>query len=202
MSKPKLKVIPIQESRTLDSEERTVSINRTAVVVKGGRRFSFSALTVVGNRSGYVGIGFGKAKEVPSAVEKSIKDGRKNLIRVARLGSSIPHQVEGRYGASLVRLVPAAPGTGIIAGGAVRQVVELSGITDILTKAYGSTNPINLTKATLVALSKLRDPKLVAEIRGVELSVRQAGTEIQEKAPQRPAPAATPAGHQQPGARS
>ena len=171
MAKPKLKFIPISEAPTPDNlEDRTLAINRSAAVVKGGRRFSFSALTVVGNKDGFVGIGYAKAREVPSAVEKSIKDGRKNMLRVPRAGSSIPHKVDGWYGKSMVRLIPAAPGTGIIAGGVVRQVAELAGVRDILTKAYGSTNPINLAKAAMIALAALRDPKSVEEVRGVKLT--------------------------------
>src|SRR5262245_42877060 len=126
MTKPRLKFVPFSETPDSGSlEDRTLAINRSAAVVKGGRRFSFSALTVVGNRDGYVGLGYAKAREVPSAVEKSIKDGRKHMLRVPRSGSTIPHPVEGRYGKSLVRMIPASPGTGIIAGGVVRQVSEL-----------------------------------------------------------------------------
>jgi small subunit ribosomal protein S5 len=138
-------------------------------VVKGGRRFSFSALAVVGNKNGLVGIGYGKGREVPNAVEKSVKDARKQIMRVTRDGSTIPHQVEGDYGATRVRLVPAAPGTGIIAGKAVRKVLELAGISDILTKNYGSTNALNVVKATMAALAKLRSRDQVAKARGVEL---------------------------------
>jgi small subunit ribosomal protein S5 len=138
-------------------------------VVKGGRRFSFSALSIVGNRSGVVGIGYGKGRQVQGAVEKSVKDGRKNLIRIELSGTTLPHSVTGRYGASQVRMLPAAPGTGIIAGGSVRKILELAGVKDILTKSYGSTNPINLTKATLDGLAQLRTRDQVASLRGVEV---------------------------------
>jgi len=169
MVKNKYPVVPIDEALAVDVEDDVVKINRSAAVVKGGRRFSFSALAVVGNRDGLVGIGYGKAKEVPSAVEKSVKDGRKRLMRVVREGSTIPHAVEGVFCSSRVRLIPASPGTGVIAGKAVRKVVELAGITDILTKNYGSTNALNVVKATMDALSRLRDAQQVQELRGVEV---------------------------------
>jgi len=171
MAKAPYPIIPIEEALSLkDVEDDVVVINRSAAVVKGGRRFSFSALSVVGNRQGYVGIGFGKAKEVPSAIEKSVKDGRKRLMRVTRKGTSIPHAVEGVFCSSRVRLIPAAPGTGIIAGKPVRKVLEHAGIKDILTKNYGSTNAINVTKATLVALAQLRDQETIESLRGVKIS--------------------------------
>lgn len=144
-------------------------INRCATVVKGGRRFSFSALVVVGDRKGVVGIGFGKAKEVPMAVEKAVKDAKKNLIRVKLKGDTLPHRVRGRYRSSTVVLMPAAPGTGIIAGAAVRAIVEMAGVKNILTKSFGSNNPINLTKATLDGLHGLRMKEDIALLRGVEL---------------------------------
>ncbi|MEM7198767.1 MAG: 30S ribosomal protein S5 [Planctomycetota bacterium] len=169
MVKKSYPTIPIDEALTVDVEDDVININRSAAVVKGGRRFSFSALAVVGNRDGLVGIGYGKAKEVPSAVEKSVKDGRKRLMRVLRDGGSIPHQVEGVFCSSRVRLIPASPGTGIIAGKAVRKVVELAGITDILTKNYGSTNALNVVKATMAALANLRDQRVVEELRGVKI---------------------------------
>jgi len=150
-------------------EDDIVAINRSAAVVKGGRRFSFSALAVVGNRNGYVGIGYGKAKEVPSAVEKAIKNGRRRLMRVIRVGTTIPHQVEGVFCSSRVRLIPAAPGTGIIAGKAVRKILELAGIRDILTKNYGSTNAMNVVKATLSALAQLRSKEETESLRGVSI---------------------------------
>ena len=169
MAKRKYPNVPIDEALAVEVEDDVIAINRSAAVVKGGRRFSFSALTVVGNRAGLVGVGYGKAREVPGAVEKAVKDGRKRLMRVIRDGHTIPHQVEGRFGSSRVRLIPAAPGTGIIAGKAVRKVVELAGITDILTKNYGSTNALNVVKATMDALSRVRDKKMVAALREVAI---------------------------------
>ncbi|MBK8976463.1 MAG: 30S ribosomal protein S5 [Planctomycetes bacterium] len=153
-----------------DLRDDVVAINRSASVVKGGRRFSFSALAVVGNGDGFVGIGYGKAKEVPAAVEKAVKDARKHLMHVLREGTTIPHQVEAVFCSSRVRLVPASPGTGIIAGKSVRKVLEMAGIHDILTKVYGSPNPLNVVKATVAALSLIRDRKQVAELRGVEIA--------------------------------
>jgi len=169
MVKRKWEVLPIQEASELSVEDEVVAINRSAAVVKGGRRFSFSALSVVGNRDGIVGIGYGKAKQVQSAVEKSIKDGKKNLVQVKLAGSTIPHEVTGVYCASEVRLIPASPGTGIIAGGKVRKVLELAGVKDILTKSFGSNNSINLVKATLDGLIRLRTKEEAAELRGVEI---------------------------------
>lgn len=169
MSKHKYPTIPIDESLSADIIDDVVAINRSAAVVKGGRRFSFSALSVVGNKNGLVGIGYGKGREVPNAVEKSVKDARKQLMRVLRDGSTIPHQTEATYCATRVRLVPAAPGTGIIAGKAVRKVLELAGISDILTKNYGSTNALNVVKATMAALAKLRSREQVTALRGVEI---------------------------------
>ena len=171
MAKTAHPIIPIEEALNVEGiEDDVVVINRSAVVVKGGRRFSFSALSVVGNRDGYVGIGFGKAKEVPAAIEKSVKDGRKRLMRVTRKGTSIPHTVEGVYCSSRVRLVPASPGTGIIAGKAVRKILEYAGIKDILTKNYGSSNALNVVKATLTALAQLRDQETIESLRGVKIS--------------------------------
>ena len=169
MAKRPYPIIPIDESLTIDVEDDVIAINRSAVVVKGGRRFSFSALSVVGNREGLVGIGYGKAKEVPSAVEKSVKDGKKRLMRVQRQENTIPHQVEGVFCSSRVRLIPASPGTGIIAGKAVRKVIVLAGINDILTKTFGSTNPLNVVKATMDALAQLRSKDEVEAARGVTI---------------------------------
>ena len=170
--KAKLTYLDTAESAQLENiTEVLVKINRSAAVVKGGRRFSFSALTVVGNQDGVVGYGFGKAKEIPMAMQKAFKDGKKHLIRVPRVEPSIPHEVEGRFCASKVRLMPAAPGTGIIAGGTVRAVLELAGVKDILTKAYGSTNPINLVKATLDGLAQLRTREEISHKREVEIPV-------------------------------
>jgi small subunit ribosomal protein S5 len=150
--------------------ETLVKVNRSAAVVKGGRRFSFSALSVCGNKAGIVGYGFSKSRQVPGAIEKAARDGRKHLMRVPLTHSgTIPHDVEGGFCGSMVRLLPASPGTGIIACPSVRAVCEQAGIKDVLSKSYGSTNPINLVKASLAALSQLRTPEMVAELRGVQL---------------------------------
>lgn len=149
--------------------ERVVQIRRCACVVKGGRRFSFAALVVVGDENGRVGHGYGKGAEVPIAVEKATKQANRKLQRISIHQTTIAHQVEGRFGASRVLLMPAAPGTGIIAGATVRSVVELAGIKDILTKARGSSNPVNLVRATFDALAKLRTREDVARLRGVEV---------------------------------
>lgn len=158
----------VSELQNLD--ETLLRINRCSAVVKGGRRFSFAALSVVGNRGGIVGYGFGKARQVPGAIEKAAKDGRKHLMRVpVTAAGSIPHEVTGVFCGSTVRLVPAAEGTGIIAGASVRAVCEMAGIRNVLTKCYGSTNPVNAVKASLMALAALRTPSEVAALRGVEL---------------------------------
>ena len=151
-------------------EDHVVKIYRCSCVVKGGRRFSFAALVVVGDGSGRVGVGYGKAKEVPMSVEKGIKDARKNLIDVALKGKTIPHKVIGRFGASSVVLVPAREGTGVIAGKNIRPMLELAGVKDVLTKAYGSTSPKNLLKAGMKALRQLRTAEMVSKLRGVELA--------------------------------
>ena len=169
MAKGKFPLIPIDEALSADVEDDVVAINRSAAVVKGGRRFSFSALSVVGNRNGLVGIGYGKGREVPNAIEKSVKDARKQIMRVIRNGTTIPHMTEGEFCATKVRLLPAAPGTGIIAGKAVRKILELAGVTDVLTKNYGSTNALNVVKATMMALSKLRSREQTVALRGVNL---------------------------------
>ena len=149
--------------------ENVVKITRCAAVVKGGRRFSFSALVTLGDQAGVVGFGFGKAKAVPNAVEKGVKDARKRLVRVPLVNTTIPHEVIGRYCTSKVVLIPAAPGTGVIAGKAVRAVLEAAGVRDILTKAYGSTNPVNLVKATFDGLAQLRTRKQAEKLRGVKI---------------------------------
>lgn len=156
-----------------DWSESVVSIRRCAAVVKGGRRFSFNALVVVGNGRGEVAWGYGKANEVPPAVEKGVKDAKKQMNRVNLVGNAsyqtIPHAVVGRFGASKVLMMPARPGTGVIAGGAVRAVLQAAGVTDILTKSLGSTNKLNLVKAAIEALTKLRTKEEVSRLRGVDL---------------------------------
>ncbi len=153
----------------IDLTDNVVKINRCATVVKGGRRFSFSALVVVGDGRGICGYGFGKAKEVPTSVEKAVKDSKKRLIRVPLVGATIPHQVVGRYCATRVFMKPASAGTGVTAGPAVRALLEAVGVHDILTKTYGSTNKINVVRATLDGLLQLRRKEQVAEMRGVTL---------------------------------
>lgn len=150
-------------------ESTTVNLWRNAKVVKGGRRFSLSAMVVVGDRNGTVGLGYGKASGAPAAIEKAQKNARKNMVQVRLQEGTIPHQVTGKYGASSVRLIPAAPGTGVIAGGTVRAVLEMAGVHDCLTKAYGSLNQKNLVKATLQGLLNLHTKDQIAALRGVEL---------------------------------
>jgi small subunit ribosomal protein S5 len=169
MSKQNLAVAGTVDAGEVNVVDKVVKINRCATVVKGGKRFSFSAMVVVGDGNGVVGSGFGKANEVPPAVEKAVKDAKKHLFRVPLRGSTLPHPARGIFGASIVQILPAAPGTGVIAGASVRAVMEAAGVKDVLTKAYGSSNPINLVKATLDALAQMRTVAEVERARGVKL---------------------------------
>lgn len=161
----------MQEEQTDNQfEERVVAINRVTKVVKGGRRFRFAALVVIGNKQGQVGFGTGKAAEVPDAIKKAVEQAKTNMINVPIVGSTIPHEITGHYGAGKVFLKPAAEGTGIIAGGAVRAVFELAGVNDILSKSLGSSTPINMVRATFKGLQELRTAEKVAALRGIDIS--------------------------------
>jgi small subunit ribosomal protein S5 len=182
------------DGQTIELTERVVSMARVAKVVKGGRRFSFNALTVVGDGQSYVGLGFGKAKEVPEAIRKSIEDAKKNMMKVRKKGNTIPHEVIGRFKSARVMLKPGAPGTGIIAGDSVRAVVELAGVQDILTKALGSSNPLNIVKATLDGLRQLGDIDEVKMRRGIPLPVLFGNYAKQRRDEKRKAAAAVATG--------
>lgn len=171
MSDPAKKSGTPEKTGTGAFDEVVVRIYRCATVVKGGRRFSFAALVVVGDRNGRVGIGYGKAPEVPSAVEKGKKIATRNATRISLHGRTLPHRVLGKFGASRVVMLPASPGTGVIAGASVRAVLEMAGVQDVLTKCYGSRNPKNLVRATYEALTDMLTTEMVEELRGVKLAV-------------------------------
>jgi len=181
--------IELSEQREL--KERVVEINRVAKVVKGGRRFSFTALVVIGDEVDRVGVGYGKAREVPLAITKAVDDAKKNLFTVPKHGTTITHEILGRFGAARVFLRPASEGTGVIAGGGVRAVLELAGIRDVLAKSLGTTNPINMARATVQALKGLRRPEDVARARGKTISEILPAKKVVE--PPAEAPAETPA---------
>ena len=166
----------------LTLEERVVQINRVAKVVKGGRRFSFSAIVVVGDGAGHVGVGLGKAGEVPESIRKGVEDAKKNLIKIPMVGTTIPHEVRFKWGAAKILLKPAAPGTGVISGGAMRAVVELAGIKDILTKSLGTNNPINTARATINALASLHSAAEISARRGVTVRLAIPGQPVVEAA--------------------
>lgn len=168
----------LEQSSQMDST--TIAVGRTSATVKGGRRFSFGALVVVGDRRGKVGFGYGKSNEVPNAVEKAQKYAKRALVTIPMVGTTIPHEVEGTFSASKVRLIPAAPGTGVVAGGTVRSILEIAGITDCLTKCYGSTNKTNTVKAVFDALRRLRTAEQIATLRGVKLDTTHIESMIEK----------------------
>ncbi len=185
----------VEERESRELKERVVEINRVAKVVKGGRRFSFTALVVIGDEVDRVGLGYGKAREVPLAISKAVDDAKKNLFEVPQHGTTITHEILGEYGAARVLLRPASEGTGVIAGGGVRAVLELAGIRDILAKSLGTTNPINMLKATVNGLQRLRRPDEVAATRGLTISqVLPVGAKTEEPAPAEPEPQETTSG--------
>lgn len=161
------------DAGALDMKEKLVAINRVAKTVKGGRNMRFSALVVVGDEAGHVGVGMGKAAEIPEAIRKAVQSAKRNMVEVPRKGTTIPHEVIGRFGRGQMKLMPAMPGTGVIAGGAARAVLELAGVTDIRAKSQGSNNPINCVKATLQGLKELRSAEQVARLRGIPVDQLQ-----------------------------
>jgi small subunit ribosomal protein S5 len=183
-----LSMVEVAESREL--KERVIEINRVAKVVKGGRRFSFTALVVIGDEVDRVGVGYGKAREVPLAISKAVDDAKKNLFSVPKHGTTITHEILGEFDAAKVFLRPASEGTGVIAGGGVRAVLELAGIRDVLAKSLGTTNPINMAKATVVGLKRLRRPEDVARDRGLSIQAVLPFSASRDEEPASPAPVA------------
>ena len=181
-----------QVAETRELKERVIEINRVAKVVKGGRRFSFTALVVIGDEVDQVGVGYGKAREVPLAITKAVDDAKKNLFTVPKHGTTITHEILGEFSAARVLLRPASEGTGVMAGGGVRAVLELAGIRDILAKSLGTTNPINMAKATVNGLQRLRRPEEVAKTRGLTISQVLPHVKVDPAAAEEPAPEATP----------